>query len=116
MSIAIAVTDHWDDGKRRHVTGTLVFSGNYVNNGDTLNFSGAVMEFLRTTQHPVHVEINGIAGYDYKFNRGATPATGLVVVRQCAAAGAPLAQIAAAGYPAGVTGDTVRFYAILRKF
>lgn len=77
--------------------GTLAFSGNYVAGGEVpsgFNKPG-------TTKDPYEVHIVGQGTHDYKYDR----ATGKIKVFLAGV------EIAAAAYPAGVTGDTVRYEA-----
>jgi hypothetical protein len=39
MALTFSLVDTWEDGKRLHVSGTIVASGNYVASGDTLDLS-----------------------------------------------------------------------------
>ncbi len=113
MAIAVTITDRWNDGKRLHVSGTLAFSGNYATGGDTLDFTGKVL----ASRAPVAVRVEGIAGFRYEVNIGSGIANSLVLVRQYnypAASAGPATELSAAAYPAGVTGDTVRFHAIFK--
>lgn len=118
MAVAVAFTDVWSDGRRIHAIGTLIFSGNYVNNGDAVDIKGAKgaidhQKWLSRLD-PTYVEINGKAGYFYEYDK----VNKKIIVRQgdnTNAAAAPFIQLAAAAYPAGVTGDTVTFYAIGKK-
>ena len=115
MAIAVTVSDKWDDGKRLHVVGTLAFSGSYATGGDTLSFAGLVP----ASRAPLVVRVSGQAGFIYEVNIGSGIANSLVLVRgqeptNATAGVIALTQLAAAAYPAGVTGDTVRFYAIFK--
>lgn len=84
-------------------TGTIVFSGNYVAGGETLSLPRPA----GVQRGPTIVMVDGISGYKYEYN----PLNGKILVRQSAAAGAAFAELAAAAYPAGVTGDTVTYMA-----
>jgi hypothetical protein len=85
----------------------LVFSGSYVNNGDTLDLSA--LPFLGLARVPLEVRIKSLAGYVYFYDQGTTAANGKVRVHVNTSAGAnlPLPQHTVAAYNAGVTGDTV---------
>lgn len=115
MAIAVTVSDKWDDGKRLHAVGTLAFSGSYATGGDTLSFAGLVP----ASRAPVLVQVEGMAGFHYEVNLGSAINNSKVLVRgqeptNATAGVIALTQLAAAAYPAGVTGDTVRFYAIFK--
>jgi hypothetical protein len=88
--------------------GTLAFSGSYTTGGDTLTLP-AVPGY--DTSEVVDVLIHGISGYIYQYDK--TNATVLVFEQDGTTGG--LAQIGATTYPAGVTGDTVTFTAIVQN-
>lgn len=84
--------------------GTFTFSGNYVAGGEVPTWSRPA----GVLGNPVFVRLSGgRAGYKYEYN----PDNGKILVRQSAAAGNPNAEISAAAYPAGVTGDLVQYEA-----
>lgn len=90
----------------------ITASGNYTTGGDTLDLAtitGAdgLSTPPSTTQLPIQVVITGQAGYVYQYVPGSSNANGKVKVLQSASSGNPLAEISAAAYPAGVTGDTI---------
>lgn len=101
--MAIAVTEARKIPSLRSIRtmGTLVFSGNYVTGGE-------VAPFVKpgTTKSPYDVKISGQGTHDYKFD----VATGKIKVFLAGV------EIAAAAYPAAVTGDTVRYEAEYPKF
>lgn len=110
MAVAVAVREFWDDGKRVHILGNLTFSGNYVTDGDSVTLTGL---FPGQRSAAEIVSLGGISGYLYRFDN----VNKRILVFQAPATGPnPLAQISAAAYPAGVTGDTVIFYAVAKKF
>lgn len=108
MAIAVTETRRWGGQGSIRSVGTLAFSGSYATGGDpvTLPKPG-------TTKEPYRVSIVGKSGFDYQYDhenkkvivRGYSPtdATAGVIARQ---------EIAAAAYPAGVTGDVIRYEAI----
>lgn len=104
--------DQWNDTGRITGIATLVFSGNYVANGDTYDFAA----LTEGGAQPTHVMIMGKAGYHYEYDY----TNKKILVRQqrdpAAAGGAdiPFTELAAAAYPAGVTGDAVRVRFISR--
>jgi hypothetical protein len=84
--------------------GDFTFSGNYVAGGEVPNWTNPA----GTAGNPVVVQIlGGRTDNRYQYN----PDNGKILVR--AAAGA---EIAAAGYPAGVTGDKVQYLAYWNPF
>lgn len=110
MAVAVTVREFWDDGKRVHVLGTLTFSGNYATNGDAVTLTGL---FPGQRSAAEIVGIQSTSGYVYTFDR----VNSKILVFQAPATGSnPLSQISASAYPAGVTGDTVSFYAVAKKF
>ena len=104
MAGTITQVDRWHDSKRVHYIGTVVFTGNYATGGEAFNLAST----LNIPSPPSQVVVMGQAGYVYQWDR----TNNKIMVRQAAAAGNPLAEIAAAAYPAGVLADVVRLYAI----
>lgn len=80
--------------------GTLAFSGNYSTGGEVVSIPKP-----GTTKEPYSVRLEGRGTHDYKYD----PASGKVLVFLAGV------QIAAAAYPAGVTGDLVRYEAEFPK-
>jgi hypothetical protein len=104
MAVTATVTDHWEDGKRVHVIGTLVFSGSYATGGDTVTVSN--LPLIKSASPPNWAEALGQSKYKYTFILSGkvkiiTPDTG--------------AELAAGAYSATITQDTVLFYAIFPK-
>lgn len=114
MAIVATTTDSWHDTKRLHVCGTLAFSGNYVTNGDTLNFQG--VKGVLSSLPPLECVIHGQSGHVYEFVFGTTIANGKVQVRiaTTTSGNLGLSQHSAAAYDATVTGDVVNFHAIFK--
>lgn len=108
MALAVTITDHWTDGKRIHVIGSIVASGNYVANGDTLNLASTE---IKSASLPEFVMVKGVSGYTYDYVAGTTQANGKLKSYSAYAT-----ELAAGAYPAGNTGDTIKFYAIFPKF
>lgn len=109
MAVVATITDQVNLGPRLMVEGTLTFSGNYATGGEIPTFSG-----LKTSKStPLTMLITALAGYVFAYDRG----TGKVLIFQDAtpAAAAPLPQLAAAAYPAGLTGVTTYFTAYFKK-
>jgi hypothetical protein len=105
-AVTATFIDQWNDVGRVTTIATLVFSGNYAAGGDTLDFATIQEGVIQ----PMWVDIRGKAGYSYEYDF----ANKKIIVRQqkdpAAAGGAdiPLPELAAAAYPAGVTGDVVK--------
>lgn len=115
MAIATKVTQFWHDGKRLHVQGTLTASDSYATPGDTVDFSG--QPDIYSAEPPVELFVQGESGFVYRSVIGAALNNSKLKVLQAdydAAADGPLIEIPDAAYPAGVTGDTIRFYAIFK--
>lgn len=110
MAIALNITDHWSDGKRIHVTGSFVFSGNYVTGGDTVSFN--VMP-IKSASAPVHFTAHGTSLINiYMPVFGTTNANNKLKIST-----SPFGtELAAGAYPASVLNDTVSFHAIFPKF
>ena len=107
MAVTPTITSQSALGRVVEVTGTLAFSGNYVTGGEVPSFAGVRSSNLT----PTALRAEGIAGFKYEWNGS----NGKILVRQSAAASNPMSEISAAAYPAGVTGDTVRFVAEFKK-
>ena len=106
MAVTLTQNDKWHDTKRVHYIGTLVFSGSYAAGGEALNLALA----LGVPSAPLNVIIQGQAGYIYQWDR----TNNKVMVRQGTATAIPLGEIPTAAYPAGVTSDVVRLYALAK--
>ena len=105
MALAVTVTKRIRMNNAMMVVGTITASGSYVTGGEALALT-TLSGFLRS---PIKVEIEGIAGYKYEWDA----ANAKMLTRYGGAAVSnPMAQIPAAAYPAGVTGDTITFTAI----
>ena len=110
----VTVAETWDDGQRLHAVGTIgIAAGDYVTGGLTLSFNGLVP----CTEPPVHVDLYGIAGFEYKFVKGSSPANGKIMARVNDAGGtnAAMAQHTVTAVVSGITGDTIRFHSIHKK-
>jgi hypothetical protein len=117
MSAAIATptvgTGGWAD-QRYHHNGSVAISASpatYTTGGIAFNLDVPLIKASRT---PSWVEIFGISGYTYVYVKGVDNSTGLLkIFVQDGIAGNPLAEMAnALAIPAGVSGDTISFYAI----
>lgn len=87
---------------------TLVFSGSYVANGDTLNLCGFQ---IPGTQPPLAVFITGLNGVIYQYRKlapaGRCTGTVKVMIEQTVATNTPLGEHTAVAYVASVTSDVV---------
>lgn len=104
MAATLTQNDRWHDSKRVHYIGTIVFSGSYATGGEAINLASV----MNIPNPPLQVTVLGQAGYIYQWDR----TNNKLMVRQSAAAANPLGELPAAAYPAGVTSDIVRIYAI----
>lgn len=109
MAIALQITDHWSDGKRIHVTGNLVITGNYPAGGDLIPFNNAA---IKTGSGFVHCNIQGLGGYDY-FSAPSTLTNNAKLRAIVSSTGV---ELAAGAYPAAITGNPPQFYAVFPKF
>lgn len=114
-AITVVTRNTWDDGKRLHVVGTIALSGSYAAGGEVLNW-GAVPQ-VKSTRDPIWAQFEGKAGFVYQYDK---PNDKLMVSGQeptSATAGViALSELAAGAYPAGITGDSIQFYAVFEKF
>ncbi len=111
MTTTVSIFDQWSDGKRLHVIGTLVLSGSYAQNAEALSFANTP---LQSTGNVKYLEITGRnSGYLYQYAKGASRDVGIIRIWQTGAAlSGAFAQLGAGALPAGITGDTLDFYAI----
>jgi len=118
--ITVTVTDELPlPGRGSIVYGTLAIDASadtYAAGGlvlDATNFRGKTV--LSPEVKPKILLARGIAGYVYEYDRTG----GKLLVRaqtNAAAEDAPLGELADAAIPAGVSGDTVNFFALFDKF
>ena len=113
-SVVVTVTDQVPlAGRGVLVHGTLAIdasSDEYATGGLDLGvteFGAKVLSHLK----PLFLFAFGIAGYKYEWDR----ANSLLLVKECAAAANPLAEIPTAATPSGVSGDTIQFIALFNK-
>lgn len=117
MALAFTLVDSWDDGRRIHVAGTVLASGNYATGRDTLDLTPLEALGVPTTRPPIAgtAWMDGLAGYDYVFTPGAAINSGKVKIFQNAAAAGAFAELAPSAYPAAIAADTVTFYGIFPR-
>lgn len=113
--VSLTLVDSWDDGKRIHVSGTVLACGNYATNGDTLDLSQSPL--VASTQPPISgtAWMDGLAGYDYVFIPGSALNSNKVKIFQQGASAGAFPELAAGAYPGGITADTITFYGIFKK-
>ena len=113
---SISVSRSKTDVSERHLIafGTItVAAGDYATGGLTLSLADAA---ISASWLPVWVDIlSPTSGYTYRFNPGTTLANGKMLIFVQNGTTGPLAQLAAAATPAGVTGDTINFQARFTK-
>lgn len=93
------------------VHGDITASGNYAAGGEVL--APALAALHPTNKEPDYVDINSQAGFVYQYNF--TTKKMMVRGQEPTNAGAgvmALTELAAAAYPAGITGDVISFIAI----
>lgn len=112
--IAATITDQWDDGKRIHVVGSLVFSGAYVTGGTAFDPVSAPVvtagSAVKTSKQPTFVQICGIAGFVYSYNPSSKKV--MVYTNTTGAADNALGEHTSTTVSTLVSGDTIRFYAV----
>lgn len=112
MAVVVTKTDHWNSQGRMTVLANVVFSGSYATGGELYDFAAVQWGYIQ----PIWVHIQGKAGYFYEYDF----TNKKIIVRQqinpAAAGGAdvPFSELAAAAYPAGVTGDSVKALTIAK--
>lgn len=115
MALTFTLVDTWEDGKRVHVCGTVVASGNYSTGGDSLDLSQ--FPVVASDDPPVQgtAWMDGLSGYDYVFIPGSAMNANKVKVFQQGASAGAFPELAAGAYPSAITGDTITFYGIFPK-
>ena len=111
MAIAVAVTSKVSVPGVVLVTGTFTASGSYAASGDTVTWAGVA----GTSKAPLAVFVSGITGHSYQYD----VAAGKLWVYYgdySASADGPHAEFPAGSYSAGITGDTIRFFAVFPQF
>ncbi len=107
----ITVTDFWYDTKRQHVVGLVALSNfNYITNGIPLSWSG--QEFVKSATSPIHVDLDGIAGFMYVYDY--TNNTIRIFVTSASALGAMTELVNGAPLTTGVSTDTIKYHAIFK--
>jgi hypothetical protein len=114
MSLTLNVIDHWSDGKRIHVTGTLTPSGTYPTGGDTIPFGNQI---IKSSSAPIMVMISPFAPsgdltYTYLFKAGTTQANQKMKIMVESTA----VEFANIAYNATQLANPAAFYAIFPKF
>ncbi len=115
MALTFSLVDTWEDGRRIHVSGTVIASGNYATSGDTLDLSQ--FPIIAATQTPIQgtAWMDGLSGYDFVFYPGSTMNSGKVKIFQQGASAGAFPELASGAYPSAITSDTITFYGIFKK-
>jgi len=115
MALTFSLVDTWDDGKRIHMAGTVIASGNYTTGGDTLDLSQSPI--VAATQAPIQGTdwMDGLSGYDFVFYPGSAMNNGKVKIFQQGASAGAFPELASGTYPSSITSDTITFYGIFKK-
>jgi len=108
MSLTVNITDHWSDGKRIHVTGTLVPTGVYATGGDVIPLN---LSAIKSASPPVFASAQGF-GYDYSIVLGTTLRNSKLRVTVTNTG----VELAAGAYPAAMLANPPLFYGIFPKF
>lgn len=102
--ITTTITKAWGNAGAYHVIGSFaVAAGDYVAEGLTVSMVGTN---LKATKPPTFMTINSRNGYVYDYVAGTTAANGKIKIL------ASTTEASVAATPAGVTGDTITFYAM----
>jgi hypothetical protein len=120
--MALAVTVNFVDRSNNalRVYGTIAATGSYTTGGDTLSFANQALIASNTLPKIVSIQSQNAAGHslwEYGFTPGTTFANGKMQVLgqqpTSATTGViPLSELAAAAYPASITGDVIVFEAV----
>lgn len=103
MTLAITNTKRWFDGQRIHQVGTILASGSYVSGGDVLDFRDGE---IKSSRIPDHVELQGIAGWQYSYDPQTDIGDGLMLAFFAGI------EEGAGVYDAAIIADTIRYHAI----
>jgi len=110
-TVTVTVQKSWM-GDVYNVLGTIAISaspGTYPASGFTLPLNDPL---IKAGRPPLFVIVQGIAGYVYVYVNGTTSANGKLLILTGAAAQSALTEFTAGAVPAGVSGDTIKFWAI----
>lgn len=83
----------------------ITLSGDYPAGGEPCDFLAAVGPTVKGTQ-PIYVHVYGISGFVYQWLP--TPKKLMVYCNTAGGADAPLGELTAGAYPAGVSSDVIR--------
>ncbi len=115
MSLTLQIVDHWSDGKRIHVVGTLTPSGTYPTGGDVIPFNTA--QVIKSNSAPIVVLIDpfsptGDLTYTFVLKGGSTMANQKMKVM----VNATLVEYGNIAYNATLLANGAAVYAIFPKF
>jgi len=105
MALAITVLKRSGGGRGEEGIFRIVASGSYPTNGDAADFAPLIGI---TSRQPDFVDIVGKAGFEYQYDY--VNKKMFVYTNTAGGANAPLGEHTAAGYAAGVSGDTITAY------
>lgn len=111
--VTVTKIDIWHDTKRIHVLGTIAITAGpatYPANGIPISLVG--LEGMVTAQDPERMRIDGLSGYVYTYD---SVHKTIRIFEAPSVPPAPLDELAAdSAIPAGVSGDTISFDAIVK--
>lgn len=110
MAVAAAITKKVSVPGAVLAVGTFTASSSYSTGGDSISWANAA----GTTKAPLFVVASGKAGYVYEYDLA--NAKLMTFYGNYDAADGPLIEIPASTYPAGVSGDTITFFAVFPQF
>lgn len=115
MSLTLTIADHWSDGKRLHVTGTITAAGNYPAGGDVIPFNNPS---IKSNSAPVWAEVQGLGGFDYIISGLGTvlPSNPNPIPKLRVITSSTGLELVAGAYPGGLIAAPASFYAIFPKF
>jgi hypothetical protein len=99
----------WSDGKRLHITRTVVPSGNYVTGGDILPFNTSN---ILSAHAPTWGNVDGTAITKYAYNLviGTSFTNNKMTIVDTTTG----LELAAGAYPAAILSDSILFYGIFQ--
>lgn len=109
MALAVTLDRKIADLKTIHIWFTVVASGNYAAGGEALGLKA----LAKCRKDPLSVVITGKAGFSYPYDYANDKMR--VHVNDAGGVNAAQGEHTAVAYVAGITGDTIKGYAVFEK-
>lgn len=120
MAVTFKVAYQWEDTKTVNVVGTLIFSGNYVVGGDTVNFGTISVDTfgvsIKSNVAPLWLDIQAnIASFQFIGLPSGPPYTPPPTAKVQIFNATTGLELAAGAYPAAITSALVQFSLLSQK-